>query len=232
MEKIMGLFDKLKNVVEKVEQTAKEFEQIKTQLENTNISLEDISSAVSIEPNENRLVLALPIEWKKNLTNEQIMFEFMGINFRYRRTNPTNFYISNNSFIVNEISNVYFYSENGQEFDYTDEDIYKTIIMIQMIPSNVNTIEEWTEYLDKWYKLKKVIPKIQKIDNEYPTYIVQGETNSKCYIGHVYFYNGVKIGFELMVDKNQLSIETIQNVLNEYYAIINTLTLEKIPEYE
>lgn len=215
----MNLLNKLRNTINSLEEIANNFEKTKVQRTHENKQKEN-----SERENEYQ-VASLPINWTNHLTHEKKAFEFWGINFNYQKTNPTCFYITDNDFDVAEICNVYLFSINGQEFDYSNLDLQKSTMIKFGIPE-VACNPEIQEQMDRYVEARNAGRAIiEKKEIGYLKYRIHGETCSHYYDCHLYQIGDIRFKIDLVINKTTLNKEHIQNILNEYYAIINTLQI-------
>lgn len=228
----MGLFDNLKNTIDSCKETVHNFDKIKDELDKNNISITDIASKIAMKENNDLNISSLQVDWTTNLTDEKKEFDFLGVDFSYRLTKPTNFYITDNDFMAGELCNVYLYSENGVPFDYSNTDLVTSTMITFGLreyacnPEDENKINEYVEYR----KAGRAI--VEKRNEGNLIYRIHGESNLTYYDCHIYKIGNIDFKIDLVINKKDLNEDKIQAVLNEYYAIINTIEMKENGEYE
>lgn len=133
--------------------------------------------------------------------------------------------ITDNDFDVAEICNVYLYSKNGLPFDYSNLDLQKATIIKFGIPEmacNLDNQDQMNRYVRARNSGNAII---EKKEQGFLKYRVHGESLTHYYDAHIYQIGTLRFKIDLVINKTELNQEQIEAVLNEYYAIINTLEI-------
>lgn len=167
----------------------------------------------------------LSIDWQTGLTNDVKEVDYLGTKICHRLRKPTNFYITNDDFGAAEVANVYIYSKNGETLDYGNIDTmsYTRIFFgeWEYNPENPDTV---TQKIRNFYKIENI--NIVNENSEYLKYRVHGESDKFYYDSYLY-KTGAYVKIELLLNKDQLTADQIQDVLNEFYSIINTVEIKE-----
>ncbi len=158
--------------------------------------------------------------------------DILGAKIKFKKTNPTNFWDSKDSFGAMEIDTVYIFSKNGGELENYEE-VDTAMILFQtnqLTPTNENDVKT---KLNRWYQITD--PAIIKLSNNLFMYKILGESSSTYYESYYTEYMGKfdgssesKVYYEIIlkIPKNILSNEEQQMAKDEFHTIIDTIEFE------
>lgn len=227
-----GFFNNLMNAVNKIEKMANDIKDVQNTINNMGVNNNNNNASNKNQPNDLN-VSNMQADYIKNLTDNYYKFEFDGTYYRYKECNPTNFDKVNDNFGAAEICNVYLYSKGGEEIEDLDSVNLSTTTLI--------SFGNWEYEPEKGMgrlnmKLKSYgisNPKIENINENNVIYKVVGESNNTYYESYLLKPLGRYEGdidthenyfqVTLRINKKELSVTEIQNVLNEFASIVNTL---------
>lgn len=228
-----GFFENLMSAANKIEKAANDIKKIRDKIENLNQTSEE-----KAEKSGEFNVSSMPISYTDKLTEEYYNFEFDGTKYRYKLYKPTSFFISHSNFGALEICDVYLFSPNGEEINDvmnvdTDNTAHITFGDWEYNPGQENREEILKA---KNYGISGC--KIDKINRGNIVYKVYGE-NSSRYIESYFLITKGKgedenelhenhFRITLFIAKNGFSPEQVNEMLNEFHSIIDTLEAESI----
>lgn len=164
-------------------------------------------------------------EISANASDEYTELGIFGANIRFKKTNPTYFWDSNNDFGAGEIDTVYLFSEGGVEVDMD----LSTMITFQTDGLEPGNEAHARQTLNKWYKMTNVM--IERINNSIFLYHIVGETTSIYYECYYMEYDGdmdgdifhVNYDIALEAHKDEITADQLEHVKEEYHMMIHTL---------
>lgn len=214
-----NFFNNLKQAVGKIEQVTNEIQSIGNKVQNSNVNLKDTFTLMDKQ-----------VDTVTNLSSEYYNFDFLEVNYRYRKSNPTNFYISNEDFGAGEVCNTYFYSVGGARIEdvFTINTANATMITFGVWEYNPREdIALMNSYLNH-YGLSN--PKVEDIHKNDFVYKVTAESDTIYY--EAYYLRAFpviegnktesRIKIDLKINKEEVNEEMSIKLLSEFHSIIET----------
>lgn len=166
-----------------------------------------------------------------NVTDSITTLDIFGAKIKFKKSDPTNFWDTQDNFGAAEIDTVYFFSKDGVEVE-NYENIDTAIILFQtnqLTPTNKNDVKT---KLNRWHQITN--PTITELDNRPFMYHIIGESSSTYYESYYTEYIGKfdndesKVYYEIIlkIPKNKLTDDEQKLAKDEYHIMMSTLKFE------
>lgn len=144
---------------------------------------------------------------------------------KFKINNPTNFWNSEDDFGAGEIDTVFVVSENGMPVeDYFDiEDL--SIVVFEIDDRYFESKESIKSRIGEWYNISNV--EVEELSSGVFKRHIKGENSSFYYEVYCLEYEGDRYVIELNIYKNNYTSSEINNIIEEYHGIINSLEFIK-----
>ncbi len=152
----------------------------------------------------------------------------MGRKIKFKTHTSTYFWNSNDNFGAGEIDTVFFVSKNGLPIQNYYEIEKISGIIFQNDSRFFNSQDSVKKLFVEWHGITDL--QIEELKDNIFSRHIKGETDELYVEIYCMKYNNIYYAIELDVYKNNYSKEEIDNIISEYYTIINTLEINEIEQ--